>query len=298
MKRSLPSLAAVRAFEAAARHLNFTRAAAELGMTQAAVSYQVRQLEERVGATLFRRLPRRVALTEAGARLSLVVTDAFDRLAAGFAILRDDQPEVLSISAALTFATKWLAPRLGLIQIAHPEIAIRLESSDEPADFAGDEIDVGIRSGLGQWPGLLADLLLRQELTPLISPTLLERAGNLREPHALLKLPLLWQSSEDWAAWFARSGVAVGEPPEPVRASFEGQHRLGDAAIAGQGAALLNPFFFAEELQTGHLVRPFALSIERPEGYYLVYPERRRNAAKLTAFRNWLLAEMGFARTD
>src|SRR5258708_29151247 len=150
MKRALPPRAGVRAFEAAARHLNFARAAAELGMTQAAVSYQVRQLEKSVGTALFRRLPRRVALTEAGARLSLAATDAFDRLAAGFAILRNDQPEVLSISAVLTFATKWLVPRLGLFQIAHPEIAIRLESTDQLADFAGDEIDVGIRSGLGQ----------------------------------------------------------------------------------------------------------------------------------------------------
>src|SRR5919109_1400056 len=166
-RSALPPLSAVRAFEAAARHGSFTKAAAELGMTQAAVSYQVKLLEDRVGAPLFLRLPKRVALSEAGKRLAPPVTEAFQRLAAAFASLRESNEGVLSVTAILSFASNWLVPRLGSFQLAHPNIAVRLETSQRMVDFSREEIDVGIRGGRGTWPGLKTHLLMPTEFTPL-----------------------------------------------------------------------------------------------------------------------------------
>src|SRR5262245_53274530 len=175
---SLPPLSAVRAFEAAARHGSFTKAAAELGMTQAAVSYQVKLLEDRVGAPLFLRLPKRVVLSEVGKRLAAPVTESFQRLEAAFAALRETNDGVLSITAITSFATNWLVPRLGAFQLAHPSIAVRLETDHRLVDFAREEFDIGIRTGRGQWPGLRAHMLMPTEFTPLCSPALLARFGG------------------------------------------------------------------------------------------------------------------------
>src|SRR5512138_1146449 len=152
----LPPLSAIRAFEAAARHGSFTRAADELGMTQAAVSYQVKLLEDRVSTPLFVRQPRRVVLSEAGKRLAPAVAEAFQLLNAAFANLRETDENVLSVTAVNTFCTNWLVPRLGTFQVAHPTIAVRLDASSRLVDFTREEIDIGIRAGKGKWPGLKA----------------------------------------------------------------------------------------------------------------------------------------------
>src|ERR1700741_3953785 len=187
----LPPLPAIRAFEAAARHESFTKAAAELGMTQAAVSYQVKLLEDRVGAPLFLRQSRRVVLSEAGRRLAPPVTEAFQRLQAAFALMRETNERGLSVTVIQSFATNWLVPRLGTFQMAHPDIAVRVDTAGRMIDLTREDIDVGIRTGRGNWPGLKAHLLMPSEFTPLCSAEFLARVGPLACPADLLRLPLL-----------------------------------------------------------------------------------------------------------
>ncbi|MGH6929627.1 MAG: LysR substrate-binding domain-containing protein, partial [Dongiaceae bacterium] len=236
---ALPPLSAVRAFEAAARHGSFTRAATELGMTQAAVSYQVKLLEDRIGAPLFLRLPKRVALSEAGKRLAPPVTEAFQRLEAAFAAMRETSEAVLSISAIMSFAANWLVPRLGAFQLAHPTIAVRLETTHRLVDFAREEFDLGIRTGHGKWPGLKAHLLMPTEFTPLCGPAVLARAGKLNRPADLLKLPLLDWRDDWWRQWFALAGIADPTPAPHPTVQLESQVMLGQAAMSGQGVAIV-----------------------------------------------------------
>jgi len=288
----LPPLTAVRAFEAAARLGSFTKAAQELGMTQAAISYQVKLLEERVGAPLFLREPRRVVLSEIGRRLAPQVSEAFQRLNAAFAALRKTTEGVLSISAVHTLATNWLVPRLGAFQLAHPDIAVRLDVSSRNIDFAREEFDVGIRSGQGVWLGLKAHRLLVGEFTPLLSPALLARAGPLGRPADLLRLPRLGAHDEWWRRWFEVAGVSDVEPPTGGTLTVEVQSMAGTAAIAGQGVAILMPAFFAADIAAGRLVQPFDLLASDGQSYWLVYPEQRRNTPKIRAFCEWILAEV------
>jgi LysR family glycine cleavage system transcriptional activator len=290
---ALPPLSAVRAFEAAARHGSFTKAAAELGMTQAAVSYQVKLLEDRVGTPLFLRLPKRVVLSEAGKRLAPPVTEAFQRLQAAFAALRESSEGVLSVTAIMSFATNWLVPRLGTFQLAHPSIAVRLETSQRLVDFSREEVDVGIRSGKGKWTGLKAHLLMPTEFTPLCSPALLARAGQLAEPADLLKLPLLDWRDESWRQWFALAGIDDPKPTPHPTVQLESQLMLGQAAMAGQGVAILTPAYFAADIAAGRLVQPFDLVGRSESSFYLVYPQERQNVPKIRAFRDWILKEVG-----
>ena len=177
--RRIPPLSAVRVFEAAARHENFTSAAAELGMTQAAVSYQVKLLEERLGVPLFRREKKRVVLTEAARRIAPQVGRAFDALDSAFATIRAEDEGLLTVSTSNTFANTWLAWRLGSFQMAHPDMAVRLLTSDALSDFATDDVDIAIRAGRGPWPDLSQDLLLPIDFTPMCSPGFLRRHGCL-----------------------------------------------------------------------------------------------------------------------
>ncbi|WP_026870366.1 transcriptional regulator GcvA [Inquilinus limosus] len=289
----LPPLPAIRVFEAAARHLSFTRAAEELGMTQAAVSYQIRLLEDRVGAPLFRRLTRKVELTETGARLAPAVTEALARLAGAFAAAREDTGGLLSVTSIHTFATNWLVPRLGRFQLAHPGIAVRLDTNTSLVDFTRGDHDIGIRHGMGVWPGLAAHRLMPIEYTALCSPALRDRAGGLADPRDLLRLPLLWDGGDAyWQRWFAAAGVAVPESVSDGGMRLESQQMMGRAAQAGQGVALVNPAFFRDELASGELVRPFAPTIRDEGSYYLVHLESRAEVPKIAAFRDWVLAEI------
>lgn len=294
--RLLPPLAAIRVFEAAARLKSFTKAAQELGMTQAAVSYQIKVLEERVGAPLFLRGPRQVALTEVGARLAPAVTAAFEQLAEAYAAARGASDGVLRVTTVLTFASHWLARRLGAFQMAHPGIAVRLDTSSRLLDFARDEVDVAIRTGEGDWPGLEAHFLMPVEYSPMLSPKLAERAGGIREPADLLKLPLLDPRDPWWREWFALAGVDADELAGRPDTSLGSQAHEAAAAMAGQGVAILTPAFFAEELAEGRLVQPFELRGSNPCGYWLAYPKARRNAPAIRAFRDWLLPQFAGAK--
>jgi LysR family glycine cleavage system transcriptional activator len=288
----LPPLSAIRAFEAAARHGSFTKAAEELGMTQAAVSYQVKLLEDRVGAPLFLRQARRVVLSETGRRLAPPVTEAFQRLQAAFAATRETNERVLSVTVIQSFATSWLVPRLGTFQMAHPDIAVRVDASGRIVDLAREDIDVGIRTGNGNWPGLKAHLLMPSEFTPLCSPDFLVRFGPLASPADLLKLPLLDWRDDWWRQWFALAGVADPQPAAPAMIEVDSQVMLGRAALVGQGVAILTPAYFAAELADGRLVQPFALTGRSESSFWLVYPQERQNAPKIRAFRDWMLAEV------
>ena len=287
--RRLPPLAAVRVFEAAARHLNFTTAADELGMTQAAVSYQIRGLEERLGMPLFLRAKGRVTLSDAGRRAAPLVSSAFDALDGAFAALRTEEAGVLTISSATTFAYNWLAPRLGGFQLAQPDIAVRLHSSNTMVDFARDEIDVGIRAISAPGFDLHADPLFSVDVTPMASPAYLARQP-MYVPADLLAVQRLSPEDVWWPIWFA----AVGLAPEPQRAGLrlDSQVIEGAAAIAGQGIAILSAQMWSRELADGRLVAPFTETAPTGAGFWLVCPESRRNVPKIKAFRAWLLAEV------
>jgi LysR family transcriptional regulator, glycine cleavage system transcriptional activator len=292
MSFQLPPLAAVRAFEAAARHGSFTKAANELGMTQAAVSYQIKVLEDRIGAPLFLRKPRQIALTDVGQRLAPAVSDAFELLSAAYAAARTGARGTLVISTLATFAANWLARRLGSFQIAHPSLAVRLETADHMVDFSREEVDIGIRSGDGNWPGLAIHRLFNADFTPMLSPKLLASDGPVETPADLLSLPLLDPGDPWWAHWFAAANVPVESLESRPGASLGAQTYEGNAAIAGRGVAILTPAFFADELADGRLVRPFDLVCTDGHAYWLVYPETRRNAPKIAVFRDWILAEL------
>lgn len=287
----LPPLPAVRVFEAAARHENFTTAANELGMTQAAVSYQIRALEDRVGIALFRRSKRRVTLTEAGRRTALEVTRAFGVLDGAFAALRAENEAMLTVSTSTTFANTWLAWRLGGFQMAQPDMAVRLIASDGLADFAAEDVDVAIRSGLGTWRGLVSERLMTIDYTPMCSPSFLAAHGPLT-PADLLRVPVISPQDPWWIYWLRQAGVDVPDGPIRPGIRLDSQAHEGAAAMAGQGVAMLTPFFWRNDVAEGRLTRPFKQVSSRGYAYWLVYPEHRRQVAKIKRFREWLMAEV------
>ncbi|WP_420137156.1 transcriptional regulator GcvA [Sphingomonas sp.] len=296
--RRLPPLAAVRVFEAAARHLNFTAAAAELGMTQAAVSYQVKALEAHLGIALFRRDGRGIQLTPAGERAAPQVARGFDALDAAFARLRSESESALTVSTTQTFANTWLAWRLGGFQVVNPAMAVRLVASDAITDFARDEVDVAIRAGRGPWPGLERHLLFQVDFTPMCSPDFLARQGGLIMPADIVRLPMISANDPWWPHWLREAGVELDENGDRPGVRLDVQSHEGHAAMAGQGIALLTPFLWQTELAAGRLVRLSDQLSTRGFGYWLVYPEERRMVPKIKRFREWLLAEIARERHD
>lgn len=291
-RSSLPPLAAIRAFEAAARHGSFTSAGIELGLTQAAVSYQVKVLEERVGQPLFSRRSRGVELTPVGAALSKHLGSALDVIADAFAEAKGNAQATLEMSVIPTFATNFLGERLGRFQIAHPNIAVRLEVSETLADFQSGTVDVAIRSGSGQWPDLECHRLIEIEFTPMLSPALAETIDGVGEPADLLKLPILGGADSWWIRWFEQAGVEPDELQNRARQTFGPQVLEATAAMAGQGVAMLTPAFFKSAIASGHLIRPFDLSCSDGTAYWLTYAHSYRNAPKVKAFCTWLTKEV------
>lgn len=290
--RRIPPLSAVRVFEAAARHENFTSAAAELGLTQAAVSYQIRTLEERLGLPLFRREKKRVVLTEAGRRALPEVSRAFDTLDQAFAAIRADDEALLTISTSNTFANTWLAWRLGSFQMAHADMAVRLMVSEALTDFVTDDVDVAIRAGLGGWEGLEQELLLKVDFTPMCSPEFLRRNGGTIRPEDILNLPQISPNDPWWTWWLREAGIAVPDGLTRPGIRLDSQASEGHAAMAGQGIAMLTPYFWRNDLAEGRLIRLFDQVSTRGYGYWLCYPEHRKRVPKIRRFRNWLLAEL------
>ena len=288
---SIPPLGAVRVFEAAARLGNFTRAAEELGTTQAAVSSQIKVIEERVGAPLFARKGRGVELTELGQLIAPQVTSAFEKLDEAFRAARSDNETMLTVSAPSTFATNWLSSRIGEFQLARPDLAVRLRVSDALTEFDRGEIDVAIRGAPAPWPGLEADFLMRMPFTPLASPALLAAHPPVETIDDLLALPRLSPGDGWWRLWLESVlGDRPGEPPPSVQ--LESQVLQGQAAIAGHGVAVLSPPMWQLAIDAGQLVQPIKRTAYWRNSFWLVYPTHRKRQRKVAAFRTWLLAEV------
>ncbi len=284
----LPPLAAIRVFEAAARLKSFTRAAEELGITQAAVSYQIKELEARLGTAMFRRLPREVALTSAGERLSRAASDAVALLRAAIDDITESAEGVLSVTTLPSFAALWLAPRIGAFQVAHPRIAVRLDTTGRMVDLTREGMDVGIRTGTGEWPGLKADFLFPDAFVPLCSPDYLEKIGGLERPQALREATLIGDPAE-WSKWF--SAAAVEHPEGGAQTAFRADTQQFEvsSAMTGRGVALGSPILFGPDIASGRLVAPFDIPVAFAGGYWLAYAEGRLRSPKITAFRSWLL---------
>jgi len=285
---SLP-LGAVRVFEAAARLRSFTRAAEELNITQAAVSWQVKGLERRLGQTLFQRLPREVAPTASGERLARAATEALSILRGAVSDLTETGEGVLAITTLPTLAAQWLAPRLGAFQLANPRLAVRLQTSAHLVDLARENMDVALRAGPGEWPGLEAHFLFPNIAAPLCAPELRDRLG-LDRPEDLLEAPRIGTARE-WRGWFQAAGVPVEDADEtPYRLAADTQGLEIASALGGHGVVLASPIFFAADIASGRLVRPFPQVTAFGAGYWLAYPRERRRAPKIAVFRDWLLA--------
>jgi len=291
MSRRLPPLSALRAFEAAARHLSFTRAAAELGVTQAAISHQVKLLEDQLGQPLFRRLTRRLLLTDAGQTLWPGVRDGFDRLAEAVQKVQSNRDGgVLTLSLTVSFAARWLVPRLGHFLKAHPEIDVKLTTTDRMVDFTREDVDAAIRHGAGDWPGLESWRVLSPAYTALVNPKLL-RDVKLEQPGDLQRLPLLVESDDNvsWRTWFQKAGRAWR--PNGRLIEFDTTQMAVQAATEGLGVALGPPEYFYDELESGRLIQPFEISVTTDEAFFLVCPQGRAEEPKIKAFRDWILAE-------
>jgi LysR family transcriptional regulator, glycine cleavage system transcriptional activator len=291
MKRRLPSLNALKAFEASARHESFTKAAEELYVTQGAVSQQVKALEEDLGVRLFRRERQRLVITEGGRFYLEVVRDAFDRLGSGTErLLQRQQSGVLTVTTSPNFAAKWLVNRLGRFSEAHPEIDLRVSASMQHVDFSREDIDLGIRHGDGNWPGLHVTRLCTEELFPVCSPKLLAGRSAPRVAHDMQRLTLLHTNShDDWARWLDKVGVEGVDFRRGI--VFNQASMTIDAAVDGQGIALARTALVATDLISGRLVRPFREALEAPFAFWIVCPKASAELPKISTFRKWLLSE-------
>ena len=287
----LPPLAAVRTFEAAGRLQNFSRAAEELGLTQAAVSYQIRQLEDRLGRALFVREKGRVRLSETGQRLLPAISNAFASMGDAFAALGSDEADVLTISAMTTFGGTWLSARIGGFQLAYPDLAVRMLLNNDLVDFDATNVDVAIRVGRGIWPGLRTDFLFRSHVTPICAPAFLE-VNRIAAPADLLRVDRLAPNDPWWAGWFAAAGVGSGPLPQRRGIELDSQLQEASAVQAGYGIAMMTPLLWRAELDAGRLVQPFEALFQPGTGHFLVHRENRVGVRKIERFREWLHAEM------
>ena len=289
----LPPLAAIRAFEAAGRHENFSRAADELGLTQAAVSYQIRQLEDRVGRPLFVREKGRVRLSDAGRRLLPAITGGFASIADAFALLREEDDDVLDLNAAVSFGGTWLSARIGRFQVHYPDLAVRISLANELIDLGRGGIDAAIRSGRGSWDGLRSDFLFRQHFTPICTPAFLETHG-IADPADLLLVERLSPNDSLWRGWFAKVGIDA--PPARQGVVLDSQLQEANAMLAGSGIAMMSPLFWRADLDSGRLVQPFDALYLPVNAQYLVHPEGRVGVRKIERFREWLHEELAVDR--
>jgi LysR family glycine cleavage system transcriptional activator len=291
MLRRLPPLNALKSFEAAARHESFTRAAEELCVTQGAVSHQIKALESALGIKLFHRERQRLIVTDAGREYLAVLRDALDRIAFGTErLVRRQRSGLLTVSTSPDFAAKWLVHRLGRFSQAHPDIELRISGSLHHVDFAREEVDLAVRHGDGNWPGLHAMRLAAEQLFAVCSAKLATGRRRLCKPEDLLKFPLLHlDERKDWSRWLEAAGVVGAELPHGT--VLNQASMIIDAAIDGQGVALARTLLAARDLIDGRLIRPFTVALRLSKSYWIVCPKATATLPKIALFRDWLVAE-------
>jgi LysR family glycine cleavage system transcriptional activator len=295
-RRRLPPLNALRAFEAAARHLNFSRAADELSVTPGAVSQQIQNLEDYVGAALFKRTPKGLLLTDAAQTALPALREAFDRLAEAASLLTAAvDGRRLTLTAAPSFAAKWLVPRLGHFEEKHPQVDVWLSAGMEVVDFSTGEVDIAIRYGGGRYPGLEVSRLMSETVIPVAAPALLE-ANPLNDPSDLSKHILLHDGSPDaddscpdWAMWLAARGIRGVDGARGPR--FNQSSLVIEAAANGRGIALAKRALAQADLESGRLVTPFQIATAVDFAYYVVHPKAKGRLPQVKAFVSWLLEE-------
>jgi LysR family transcriptional regulator, glycine cleavage system transcriptional activator len=293
----LPPLNALRAFEAAARHLSFNAAAEELNVTPAAISHQIKALEADLGVKLFRRLNRAVRLTDAGQACLPGLRDGFERIAAAVTRARQgDSLGLLTVTASPAIASKWLVPRLERFRAKHPQIDLRIDASMRMVDFVREDVHVGLRYGTGNYPGLHTELLLRSEIFPVCSPALLKGKHPLRKPEDLRHHTLIHDETAtldprgpDWAMWLRAAGISDIDTSHGLR--FNQVALAMDAAIGGRGVTLARDVFAAADIAAGRLVQPFDKVMPADFAIYVVMPPALVTAPKIKAFRDWLFEE-------
>jgi LysR family glycine cleavage system transcriptional activator len=295
MTARLPSLNGLRAFEAAARHLSFTVAAAELNVTQTAISHQIRRLEEELGIRLFVRQNRALALTPEAKDYLPGVRAAFNDLRlATDRLRRKDSDHVLTVSSLASLAAKWLLPRLSAFQEAHPDIDVRITTSTSLVDFKSGDVDAAIRYGRGHWPGLRADWLMADQLFPVCSLVSLTGNRPLRSPEDLRDHTLLHTSGgydDDWRLWLTAAGLPTNLSTQPGL-TFDLIFMTVQAAIDGIGVAMGRTSYVEGDIANGRLLVPFKITLPADAGFYLVSPQASADSPKLSAFRQWLIASI------
>jgi len=290
--RRLPPLNSLRAFDVAARHRNFSRAAVELRVTQGAVSRHVAKLEAALGSRLFRRRGRQLELTAEGAQLHVFVREAFERINEGVDLFaRRPVASILKIKVPPTLGIRWFIPRLVHFHALHPEVDVQITTSHQPVDFDQEDVDVAIHWGSGEWKGLSADFLIDEELTPVCSPDILFDRP-LREPADLSRHVLLhaMHRTNDWRIWLEAAGAPDVDWTRALK--FENSGLTYQAAIDRLGVVVAQRAFIEDDLATGRLVAPFPLVVPGERAYFLVLPTKRRPHRKVTVFREWLLGTM------
>ena len=299
VSRRLPPLNSLRAFEAAARHLSFTKAAEELHVTPAAVSQQVKALEDYCGVQLFRRLTRALMLTDAGQAVLPALKESFDLLGdVTERLMADQKAGILTVSVAPSFGSKWLVPRLERFRRAHPDFDVRIDANDALANFSGDGVDIAIRYGRGVYENLRSDCLITDLSFPVCSPKLLESGPPLKKPADLANHTLIhvqWKMEEEhapnWRMWLRAAGAEGVDAERGPR--FSADSMAVQAAIEGHGVALTGLALAGDDLRDGRLVRPFPPSVCEATSfcYFVVYPEAKAENPKVRAFRDWVLRE-------
>jgi len=295
-RRRLPPLNALRAFESAARHLNFSRAADELSVTPGAVSQQIQNLEDYVGVALFKRTPKGLLLTDPAQTALPALREAFDRLAEAASMLTAAvDGRRLTVSVAPSFAAKWLVPRLGQFEALHPLVDVWLSAGMELVDFNSGEVDLAIRYGTGRYPGLEVIRLMQETVIAVASPTLLaaqplEALGDLAQ-HVLLHdgSPDADESCPDWAMWLAARGVKGVDGARGPR--FNQSSLVIEAAVGGRGVALAKRTLAQADLDAGRLVAPFQIATAVDFAYYVVHPKAKGRLPQVKAFVSWLIAQ-------
>lgn len=292
MATRLPPMNTLRAFEAAARNLSFTLAAEELHITQAAVSHQIKVLEQALGVRLFRRLNRAIRLTEEGQEFVGEVRKALNHLATAVEKLAaPDAGGPLTVSVLPSFASKWLVPRLGRFRDKHPEIDVRISPSTQLTDFRRDDVDLVVRYGKGEYEGLHSVWLMTEDIFPVCSPALLNGPNALRVPEDLRRHTLLHDDGYvDWTMWLLVAGVSGIDPRQGP--FFTDSAFVIQAAAEGQGVALARGALAAGDIAAGRLVKPFNIAIPTEYAYYVLSPKATSHHPKIAAFREWLLEEV------